>query len=145
MTTALLESETKPESVLDRRFRKSVYGNYPLANSPSVQSITNISATDLQQFHKQFYRGDRMIVSIVGDVSKTEADQIVVKHGVTIIGLSNLPAMVAADASALYARNILDFMKLIVTKEGGLAIPTDDDIVTACLMCQDGKVNRTNA
>jgi zinc protease len=77
MTTALLESETKPESVLDRRFRKSVYGNYPLANSPSVQSIANISATDLQQFHKQFYRGDRMIVSIVGDVSKAEADQIV--------------------------------------------------------------------
>jgi zinc protease len=77
MTTALLESETKPESVLDRRFRKSVYGNYPLANSPTVNSITNIGATDLQQFHKQFYRGDRMIVSIVGDVSKAEAAEIV--------------------------------------------------------------------
>ena len=77
MTTALLESETKPESVLDRRFRKSVYGNYPLAHSPTVQSISNISAADLQQFHKQFYRGDRMIVSIVGDVSKTEAAEIV--------------------------------------------------------------------
>jgi zinc protease len=77
MTTALLESETKPESVLDRRFRKSVYGNYPLANSPSVQTVANITATDLQQFHKQFYRGDRMIVSIVGDVSKTEATEIV--------------------------------------------------------------------
>jgi len=77
MTTALLESETKPESVLDRRFRKAVYGNYPLANSPSVQSIANINATDLQQFHKQFYRGDRMIVSIVGDVSKAEAAEII--------------------------------------------------------------------
>lgn len=77
MTTALLESETKPEAVLDRRFRKSVYGNYPLANSPTVQSIANISASDLQQFHKQFYRGDRMIVSIVGDVSKAEAAEIV--------------------------------------------------------------------
>jgi len=77
MTTALLEAETKPESVLDRRFRKSVYGNYPLANSPSVQSIASISAIDLQQFHKQFYRGDRMIVSIVGDVSKAEAAEIV--------------------------------------------------------------------
>jgi NAD(P) transhydrogenase subunit alpha len=79
-----------------------------------------------------------------GNCPLTEADQIVVKHGVTIIGLSNLPAMVAADSSALYARNILDFMKLIVTKEGGLAIPTDDDIVTACLMCQNGNVIRTN-
>jgi zinc protease len=77
MTTVLLESDTKPESVLDRRFRKAVYENYPLANSPSVQSISNINATDLQQFHKQFYRGDRMIVSIVGDVSKVEAAEIV--------------------------------------------------------------------
>jgi zinc protease len=77
MTTALLESETKPESVLDRRFRKSVYGNYPLANSPSVQTVANINATDLQQFHKQFYRADRMIVSIVGNVSSTEAAEIV--------------------------------------------------------------------
>ena len=80
-----------------------------------------------------------------GNCPLTEADQTVVKHGVTIIGLSNLPAMVAADASALYARNILDFMKLIITKEASLAIPADDDIVTACLMCQDGKVIRTNA
>ncbi|WP_269460682.1 M16 family metallopeptidase [Polynucleobacter necessarius] len=77
MTTALLESETKPESVLDRRFRKLVYGDYPLANSPTVQSIANINAADLQQFHKQLYRGDRMIVSIVGDVSKVEAAEIV--------------------------------------------------------------------
>jgi NAD(P) transhydrogenase subunit alpha len=79
-----------------------------------------------------------------GNCPLTEADKIVIKHGVTIIGLSNLPAMVAADSSALYARNILDFMKLIVTKEGGLAIPSDDDIVTACLMCQNGNVIRTN-
>jgi zinc protease len=77
ITTALLESETKPEAVLDRRFRKLVYGNYPLGNSASVQSIANISATDLRQFHQQFYRGDRMIVSIVGDVSKAEAADIV--------------------------------------------------------------------
>ncbi len=80
-----------------------------------------------------------------GNCPLTEVDQTVIKHGVTIVGMSNLPAAVAADASSLYARNILDFMKLIVTKEGGLAIPTDDDIVTACLMCQDGKVIRINA
>lgn len=80
-----------------------------------------------------------------GNCPLTEADKTVVKHGVTIIGLSNLPAMVAADASALYARNILDFMKLITNKEGGLAIPTDDDIVTACLMSDGGKIIRTNA
>jgi NAD(P) transhydrogenase subunit alpha len=58
---------------------------------------------------------------------------------VTLVGETNLPAPVAADASALYARNVLDFLKLIVTKEGALAIPTDDDIVKACLMCATDK------
>jgi NAD(P) transhydrogenase subunit alpha len=54
--------------------------------------------------------------------------------------------MVAADASALYARNLLDFMKLIINKEAQLAIPAaaDDDIVAACLMCRDGQAIRTN-
>lgn len=80
-----------------------------------------------------------------GNCPLTEADQIVVKHGVTIVGYTNLPAMVGADASALYARNVLDFLKLIVSKEATLQIPSDDDIVTACLMCQNGQVIRTNA
>ena len=75
--TSLLEAETKPESVLERRFRKSVYGNYPLGESPSARSVGSVSASDLVRFHQQFYRGDRMIVSIVGDVSPTEASEIV--------------------------------------------------------------------
>jgi zinc protease len=75
--TSLLEAETKPESVLERCFRKSVYGNYPLGESPSVKSVGSVSASDLARFHQQFYRGDRMIVSIVGDVSPSEASEIV--------------------------------------------------------------------
>ena len=75
--TSLREAETKPEFVLERRFKKSVYGNYPLADSPSVQSVGSVNANDLKQFHKQFYRGDRMIVSIVGDVDRIQATEIV--------------------------------------------------------------------
>ena len=75
--TSLREAETKPEFVLERRFKKSVYGNYPLADSPSVQSVSSVKVNDLKQFHKQFYRGDRMIVSIVGDVDRTQAAEIV--------------------------------------------------------------------
>ena len=75
--TSLREAETKPEYVLERRFKKSVYGNYPLADSPSVQSVGSINVNDLKQFHKQFYRGDRMIVSIVGDVDRAQAAEIV--------------------------------------------------------------------
>ena len=80
-----------------------------------------------------------------GNCPLTEPDKVVVKHGVKLVGYTNLASMVAADASALYARNLLDFMKLIVDKEAALAIPTDDDIVTACLMCQNGQVLRQNA
>ena len=75
--TNLREAETKPEFVLDKRFKKLVYGNYPLANTPTPNSVAAISATDLVEFHKQFYRGDRMIVSIVGDVDRVQANQIV--------------------------------------------------------------------
>ncbi|WP_354401737.1 Re/Si-specific NAD(P)(+) transhydrogenase subunit alpha [Variovorax sp. OAS795] len=77
-----------------------------------------------------------------GNCPLSEADKTVVKHGVTIVGETNLPALVAADASALYARNVLDFLKLIVTKEGGLKIDLEDDIVAACRVAHDGQVTK---
>ena len=77
-----------------------------------------------------------------GNCPLSEADKTVVKHGVTIVGETNLAALVAADASALYARNVLDFLKLVLTKEGTFHVPMDDDIVAACLMTQDGEVRR---
>lgn len=79
-----------------------------------------------------------------GNCPLTVADQVVVEHGVTIVGHTNLPALVGADASALYARNLLDFTKLIFTREGQLEINLEDDIVAACLMCRDGQVVRKN-
>ncbi len=75
--TSLREAETKPEFVLEKRFKKLVYGSYPLANTPSVQSIAAVTTTDLMQFHKQFYRGDRMIISIVGDVDRAQANEMI--------------------------------------------------------------------
>ena len=77
-----------------------------------------------------------------GNCPLSEADKTVVKHGVTIVGETNLAALVAADASALYARNVLDFLKLIVAKEGTLKIDLEDDIVAACRMAQDGQVTK---
>lgn len=77
-----------------------------------------------------------------GNCPLTEAGRTVVKHGVTLVGETNLPALVAADSSSLYARNVLDFLKLIVTKEGQLNIDMNDDIVAACLMAQGGEVKR---
>jgi H+-translocating NAD(P) transhydrogenase subunit alpha len=83
-----------------------------------------------------------------GNCPLSEADKTVVKHGVTIIGDTNLPALVAADSSALYARNVLDFLKLILPPAAkgepaaSLKIDMEDDIVAACLMTQAGEVKR---
>lgn len=78
-----------------------------------------------------------------GNCPLSEKDQVVEKHGVILVGHSNLASMLATDASALYARNIIDFMKLITNESGELAIQFDDEIVAACLMCNDGKVLRS--
>jgi len=77
-----------------------------------------------------------------GNCPLTEAGKTVVKHGVMLVGETNLPALVAADASALYARNVLDFLKLILPKEGGLKIDMEDDIVAACLVTHNGEVRK---
>ena len=77
-----------------------------------------------------------------GNCPLTVPGQTVVQHGVTIVGETNVPALVAADASALYARNVLDFLKLILPKEGGLQVDLQDDIVAACCVTHNGQVRR---
>ena len=73
-----------------------------------------------------------------GNCPLTEADKVVVKHGVTIVGYTNYPAMVPADSSALYARNVLDFLKLVLDKEGVFTLAKEDEIVAACLVTEGG-------
>jgi NAD(P) transhydrogenase subunit alpha len=76
-----------------------------------------------------------------GNCPLTEKDRIVVRHGVTLIGYSNLPAMLAADASALYARNVLAFLNLLLEpKSGAININRDDEIIAGALVCADGRV-----
>jgi NAD(P) transhydrogenase subunit alpha len=77
-----------------------------------------------------------------GNCPLTEAGRTVLKHGVTIVGETNLPALVAADSSSLYARNVLDFLKLVLTKEATFKLDLEDDIVAACLMSHQGAVTR---
>ena len=82
-----------------------------------------------------------MAVEQGGNCPLTEQDKIVVKHGVKIVGLSNLPALVAADASALYARNLLNFMGLLVDpKSGEVKVNREDEIIAGCLVCMGGEV-----
>ncbi|MGC1816458.1 MAG: NAD(P) transhydrogenase subunit alpha, partial [Casimicrobiaceae bacterium] len=80
-----------------------------------------------------------------GNVEGSEAGKIVVKNGVKLVGLVNLPALVAADASALYARNVLNFLALSLNlKTGEFALAREDEIVQATLVCDNGAaVTRT--
>jgi len=77
-----------------------------------------------------------------GNCALTQPGTTAVHNNVQIIGMANLPAMVAADSSALYARNLLDFLKLVLDKEGKFAINKEDDIVSACLVCHAGEILR---
>jgi NAD(P) transhydrogenase subunit alpha len=83
-----------------------------------------------------------MAVEQGGNCPLSEPGRTVTKHGVHIIGETNLPSMVAADASALYARNVIDFLKLVIDADGKLKIDLEDDIVKACLVVRDGQVLR---
>jgi NAD(P) transhydrogenase subunit alpha len=83
-----------------------------------------------------------MAVEQGGNCPLTELGRTVIKHGVYIIGEPNLAAMVAADASALYARNVLDFLKLVLDKENTFFIDREDEIVRATLMCANGELLR---
>ena len=77
-----------------------------------------------------------------GNCPLTEAGRTVIKHGVTLVGETNIPALVAADSSSLYARNVLDFLKLVLPKDGGFKIDLEDDIVAACMVTHGGQVTK---
>jgi H+-translocating NAD(P) transhydrogenase subunit alpha len=68
-----------------------------------------------------------------GNTPETKNNETVVHKGVTIIGNSNLPATMPSDASKLYGKNIMNFIQLIVDKEGKLNINMDDDLVKGSL------------
>ncbi|MEF9944327.1 MAG: NAD(P)(+) transhydrogenase (Re/Si-specific) subunit alpha, partial [Burkholderiaceae bacterium] len=83
-----------------------------------------------------------MAVEQGGNCACSALGQTVNRHGVLIIGQPNLPATVPHDSSALYARNVLDFLKLVLDPDGAFTVKRDDDIVAACLMCMGGELLR---
>lgn len=76
-----------------------------------------------------------------GNCPLTKADEVVEVHGVTIMGYTNLPARLAVDTSSLYARNLFNFVSLIVDKKtGALALDWNDDIVKGAGLTRDGEI-----
>ncbi|CAN5241605.1 Re/Si-specific NAD(P)(+) transhydrogenase subunit alpha [soil metagenome] len=80
-----------------------------------------------------------MAIERGGNCELSELGRIVVFNDVKIVGIPNLAATVPGDASALYSRNVLEFLKLVVDKDAALKIDLEDDIVAACLITRDGQ------
>ena len=79
-----------------------------------------------------------------GNCPLTEKDAVWVKDGVTLIGTSNIPALMATDASQLFARNVFNFISpMLVSDADGepvnLKINMDDEVIAAALICKDGE------
>jgi len=81
-----------------------------------------------------------LAVEMGGNCPLSELDKVVVKHGVTLVGVANIPALMATDASALYARNLLNFLVPVLDKEtGGLNINLEDEVISSSLICRAGE------
>jgi NAD(P) transhydrogenase subunit alpha len=76
-----------------------------------------------------------------GNTPLTKANEAIEVHGVTIMGYTNLPGRLAVDSSSLYARNLFNFVSLLVDKKtGALAIDWNDEIVKGALVAKDGEI-----
>ncbi|MEM1106420.1 MAG: Re/Si-specific NAD(P)(+) transhydrogenase subunit alpha [Pseudomonadota bacterium] len=80
-----------------------------------------------------------MAVAQGGNCPLSKADEIVEVGGVKLAGFTNLPGLVPADASALYAKNLLNFLPLITSDDGSLDLGSEDEIVTAMLLTHAGE------
>ncbi len=81
-----------------------------------------------------------MAVEQGGNVAGSRPDETVTTEGgVKLVGFTNLPARIAADATALYARNLLSFTGLLL-KDGALTTDFDDEILKAALVTRGGQV-----
>jgi NAD(P) transhydrogenase subunit alpha len=76
--------------------------------------------------------GGNCELTVPGEVHRTD-------NGVTVVGLYNLPGQLAADASSLYAKNLLTFLSLMLSKEG-FTLNLEDDLLAATLVTHDGQV-----
>jgi NAD(P) transhydrogenase subunit alpha len=81
-----------------------------------------------------------LAVEAGGNCPLSELGKVVTKHGVKLVGHANYPSRIAVDASALYAKNLLNFIGLIVSKDGALKIDPEDEIIKGTLLTRDGAI-----
>ena len=75
-----------------------------------------------------------------GNTEYTKNNETVVVNNVSIIGNSNLPSMQSSDASKMYGKNIFNFLKLIIDKDGQINLNFEDDLVKGTCITHDGNI-----
>lgn len=85
-----------------------------------------------------------MAVEQGGNCELSKAGEVVEAHGVKIAGYRNIPSRIAADSSALYSRNLMNLVNILVDKEGNLALNMEDDIVKAVTLTKGGAIIHPN-
>ena len=83
-----------------------------------------------------------MAAEMGGNCPLTELDAVYqTENGVTLVGISNIPALMSADASSLYARNVYNFISPMLDEESGaFSLDMEDEIVEASLLCRNGEI-----
>lgn len=82
-----------------------------------------------------------LAVASGGNCPLSELDKVVEKHGVTLIGYSNMPSRVAIDASQLYARNLYNFISALIAGENNsIDVKWDDELIAGTLLTKDGSI-----
>lgn len=86
-----------------------------------------------------------MAVENGGNVDISEKGKVIHKHGVTIIGHENIASRLSTDASTLYAKNLFNFLSLIIDKENqSIKLDWDDDIIKGVCLTNDGQIIHPN-
>ncbi len=106
-----------------------------IPGKPAPELITEVMLKDMKD--------GSVIVDLAvasgGNCKSSKLDSIVTKHGVQIIGYSNMPSRAAVDASPLYARNLYNFVStLMFTKEKTFLVNWEDELITGTLLTKDG-------
>ncbi len=85
-----------------------------------------------------------MAVEQGGNCTLSKLGETVDVNGVKILGLRNIPSRIASDSSALYSRNLMNLLGIIVSKDGAITLNMEDDIVKSTVLTRDGAVVHPN-
>ena len=95
---ALKEAETKPEAIASKAFSRAMYGKHPYGASPTVESVGAITRADIEAFYRANYGAGRAVVTMIGDISRAEAEAIAERVTANLPAGSPPPALPAVGS-----------------------------------------------